>query len=119
MADAGGSGGGQVDWLLLDVLADAAADGDGGGPGGGLNAWQAVDTLLGESNASSAMWIAAALVLCASCGEKYVRSILGASAALCAATALAVQVLHAKPAQSLAGPRLSTDRLLFQPLGMA
>ena len=53
VANAGCSGGGPDDWLLLDVLADAAADGDGGGQGGALNAGQAVDTLLGEPGAST------------------------------------------------------------------
>ena len=76
VANAGCSGGGPDDWLLLDVLADAAADGDGAGQGGGLNAGQAVDTLLGEPGASAAMWIA---------------------------SALAVQELHACPVQSLGG----------------
>ena len=80
MVDAGGSGGGPDNWLLLDGLADASADGDGAGQGGGLspglNAGQAVDMLLGEPGASAAMWIT---------------------------SALAAQELHACPVQSLGG----------------
>ena len=57
VADAGGSCGGPDDWLLLDALADASADGTCAGQGGelspGLNAGQAVDMLLGEPGAST------------------------------------------------------------------